>query len=44
LAHLEARHFHAARMIVDAARRCGDKTPEEAEELTAEHKNGDINA
>ncbi|MCS7481519.1 DUF885 domain-containing protein [Umezawaea endophytica] len=33
LAHLEARLFRAARMIVDTALHCGDKTPEEAEEF-----------
>ncbi|MFD9738873.1 DUF885 domain-containing protein [Umezawaea sp. NPDC059074] len=33
LAHLEARSFRAARMIVDTALHCGDMTPEEAEEF-----------
>ncbi|WP_245887524.1 DUF885 domain-containing protein [Umezawaea tangerina] len=33
LAHLEARLFRAARMIVDTALHCGDQTPEEAEEF-----------
>ncbi|WP_199444167.1 DUF885 domain-containing protein [Umezawaea beigongshangensis] len=33
LAHVEARLFRAARMIVDTALHCGDMTPEQAEEF-----------
>jgi uncharacterized protein (DUF885 family) len=33
LAHVEARLFRAARMVVDTALHCGDMTPEQAEEF-----------
>jgi uncharacterized protein (DUF885 family) len=37
LAHLEARIFRAARMVVDTALHCGDMTIEQAEEFMTTH-------
>jgi uncharacterized protein (DUF885 family) len=37
LAHLEARIFRAARIVVDTALHCGDMTVEQAEEFMATH-------